>query len=1625
MIKFIHNIGDYFSSNYFDEDFIKKVLDKTGYAAEDIKQLQKNISALKDKYFRYKQTILEGRLRIKDKVTETHQFHTIVLNALGYNGNNPEYKELYLVDEKSALPVRNILYRGNQPHLMIMEMQSLIKEGDEEPDGLFEQRYNVEEEESQTPPQKYHRSQWENVFKVPDGVSISPMVINKAVSQLFLLDAHRRPKFILLCAGNVYYILEQEKWFRGSYLEFDLESLFDEASIKRDYYGLFYFLLAKETLAPKSEIVLMEQLDEDSHKSAYEVTQDLKEGVIHAVEAIANEAVYYLSTNNQGLITNLNAETLKNECLNYVYRLLFLFYAESRDDLDILPADDAIYQHGYSLEMLRDLEQVPLNTASSQNGFFFHDSLNRLFELLSSGYREQDKSNRSFKIRHLDSPMFDDKQLEILPNVRLRNVIWQDVICQLSLSKKQNKKARGRISYANLGINQLGSVYESLLAFRGFFAETDYIEVHRKRKAKETSKKIVNTDGSYLVPRHRRDDFDALEVYTDSKTDEERIIPKGTFIYRLSGRDRQKSASYYTPEVLTQCTVKYTLKPILEKLDKGEMKAHELLELKILEPAMGAAAFHNEVINQLAEAYLQYRQVELKTKVAPDKYREETQKVKAYIALNNVYGVDLNPTAIELGKLSLWLNVIHKDMQTPFFGYRLGTGNAVVGSWLKAYDVKDINVEYPKTGTPAQRKKPIKKEWWSKAPKHLKFHKTNNQLLRTNDLIYHFLLPDKGMLPSANIRLLRDDIRNNIEESTENAVQAEKQIAAFDKIVSEWRNQFCQPLSGDEIQTLQKICSKIDTLIEDHYQHQKRINALTAGKVALFGEPAPELGMESYEEKERLAAERLNYNAPYFKLKMVMDYWCALWFWDVRQAEHLPTRQEWHNDIWYILNYGEAPNPQLPLTNDSSNNQSLITNNSTNYQLPITNNLARPDTITKKIADNAQKTTLYENERLKLVRTYAQTYRFFHYQLEFIEVFKERGGFDVAVGNPPWLKITFEEKGLMSETFPELEIRKVSAPQVRKLQSDFLEIEIQKDGYFSEFIEIESSSTFMNAFQNYPLLKGQQTNLYKCVLENGFNWISEKGYLGLIHPESVYDDPKGQPLRKEIYKRLKYHFQFQNAYNLFAEVAHREKYGSHIYSGKSKEADFQSINNLFQPSTIDGCFIHPGNEACAGIKRKDDATNSFIWNIKPHKSRLVHFTKNELKILAQTFEGSDRWEDAKLVSVHAQEIMSVLEKIGKFSTSVNNFECKATEGWHESNAQINGILERKTTKVEIDNYQFIYSGPHFYVGQPFYKTPRTICEEKGDYDIIVSTNIEDDFLPLTNFIPSEDIDTFKSRILGFNDEPYFDSFKLIWSRMVNLAGERSFQTTIALPKTGHVNTINSVIFKEESSLIELAGISSSTLYDFFIKSIGKGDFRASNLNSLPLGIEQKFIPQLFVRTLQLNCLNKYYAPLWERNWQDEYINDSWSRSDNRLKPFSSLTPEWKWEIPLRNWYERRLALVEIDVITAMALGLTLDELILIYNVQFPVLQQNEDDTWYDTKGNIVFTCSKGLTGVGVDRPVWNTIKDLKAGEIYEHTIEKSELYHGKKVSYHAPFDKCDRVEDYKVAWEHFEKIFNK
>ena len=131
-------------------------------------------------------------------------------------------------------------------------------------------------------------------------------------------------------------------------------------------------------------------------------------------------------------------------------------------------------------------------------------------------------------------------------------------------------------------------------------------------------------------------------------------------------------------------------------------------------------------------------------------------------------------------------------------------------------------------------------------------------------------------------------------------------------------------------------------------------------------------------------------------------------------------------------------------------------------------------------------------------------------------------------------------------------------------------------------------------------------------------------------------------------------------------------------------------------------------------------------------------------------------------------------------------------------------------------------------------------------------------------------------------------------------------------------------------------------------------------------------------------------------------------------------------MPLRTDYARRQALIEIDVLVAKALGMTLEELCTIYRIQFPVLRQNENDTWYDQTGRIVFTCSKGLPGVGFSRPEWEQIRHLQEGDNcperprnLDWLPEDQRASVPPTITYIPPFDRCDREADYKTAWEHF------
>ncbi|MDX5329529.1 MAG: hypothetical protein LPK06_12190 [Marinobacter sp.] len=536
-------------------------------------------------------------------------------------------------------------------------------------------------------------------------------ILDQAVFRQNAPHNENPPRWVLLLSDRQGILIDRYKWSQNRMLRFDWDEILgrrDDKTLKATA-----VLLHRESLAPDEGQCRLDSLDENSHKHAFAVSDDLKYALRQAIEALGNEAAEQLieqaRDRKEGIYSGsnaLDADQLSKECLRYMYRILFLFYIEARPELGYLPTDDETWRMGYSLDSLRDLESVRLTTEDSRKGHYFHESLQRMFTLIYQGNqisRQQDDLHAStanaFTLQGLDSHLFDPAKTPLLNRVTFSNETLQQVIQSMSLTRPaKGKKRRGRVSYTQLGINQLGAVYEALLSYRGFFATEDLYEVAPKGQNINPDE----LDTGYFVTASQLDEFDDKERVYD-KIDGKlslRVHPKGKFIYRMAGRDREKSASYYTPEVLTKSLVKYTLKERLgENLpsppagegpgERGKqttpISADEILNLTICEPAMGSAAFLNEAVNQLAEAYLTRKQQELGQRIPHEDYQRELQRVKMHIADHNVYGVDLNPIAVELAEVSLWLNALSGGHNVPWFGYQLFTGNSLIGARREVY----------------------------------------------------------------------------------------------------------------------------------------------------------------------------------------------------------------------------------------------------------------------------------------------------------------------------------------------------------------------------------------------------------------------------------------------------------------------------------------------------------------------------------------------------------------------------------------------------------------------------------------------------------------------------------------------------------------------------------------------------------------------------------------------------------------------------------------------------------------------------------------------------------------------------------------------------------------------------
>lgn len=337
----------------------------------------------------------------------------------------------------------------------------------------------------------------------------------------------------------------------------------------------------------------------------------------------------------------------------------------------------------------------------------------------------------------------------------------------------------------------------------------------------------------------------------------------------------------------------------------------------------------------------------------------------------------------------------------------------------------------------------------------------------------------------------------------------------------------------------------------------------------------------------------------------------------------------------------------------------------------------------------------------------------------------------------------------------------------------------------------------------------------------------------------------------------------------------------------------------------------------------------------------------------------------------------------------------------------------------------IYQGPHFGIANPLAKTSRNICVINSDYDCIDLGVISEAYIQRVNYSPACDLEEYYKRVpLTPCGNKVTDSYRIMLRRMLNQSGERTLIAAIEPPYTGHVSTVLELDFPIRLIPI-VSGIMASIVADFYIRVTGKADAYFDTIKNLP--IPSKYHNEIIVRTLLLNCVTNHYAELWKYSWRDEFKQQNWAKKDIRLSNshFKILNSCWNWKTPLRTDYERRQALIEIDVLIAMSLNMTIEQLKTIYRIQFPVLQSYEEDTWYDVNGRITFTTNRSMVGIGYDRKTWEKeVKDAPAGKKFYRTIMDDTMPGGpveRIIEYVAPFDRCDREQDYETAWKFFEE----
>lgn len=422
--------------------------------------------------------------------------------------------------------------------------------------------------------------------------------------------------------------------YTKGFIEFDLQNIFEERKFS-DFLAMYRLCHASRFIPDAEGKTPLDYFYEHCISTGVAVGRDLKANVIHSIECMANGFL-------QGeLIQRLQKD--EKEChefyaeiLHVIYRMLFLLFAEQRG---MMPGRTTLYAQEYSITSLRE---------RLENGTLPRDDRTDLWEGLKVSFNMLEKGVPALGIFPYNGELFSSDKTHLLNTLTCRNSDLVTAIQHLTIVCKNGVSQR--ISYADLSVEEIGSIYESLL---------DY------------------------TPR----------VTSQAETIEKREVFANRFILDPRGSARRESASYYTHPRLVNLVIESALKPVYEDrirralgisddraisviaLDDKQKEAAEksILDIKVCDPACGSGAFLIGADNFLGQELAKVR--------AGDEYpaEAEVRRARRDVLSHCIYGVDLNPMAVELCKVSLWINACVEKFPLNFLDHHIKWGNSLVG----------------------------------------------------------------------------------------------------------------------------------------------------------------------------------------------------------------------------------------------------------------------------------------------------------------------------------------------------------------------------------------------------------------------------------------------------------------------------------------------------------------------------------------------------------------------------------------------------------------------------------------------------------------------------------------------------------------------------------------------------------------------------------------------------------------------------------------------------------------------------------------------------------------------------------------------------------------------------------